>query len=106
MLSQISTAESEVVRREGSVSRANVAEVAGNATVEASRVARHAVQVVAEESKTGVELLEDDGLSLNLADLLEDDSLGHRLEDEQTLLDDLDGLSVANNLCSGLEFWA
>ncbi len=64
------------------------------------------MQVVTEESKTGVELLEDDSLSLNLADLLEDDPLGHLLDDEQALLDDLYGLGVANNLCAGLDLLA
>jgi len=72
--------------------------VASNATVEADVVTRDTVEVIAEETEAGMELLEDDGLGLNLADLLEDDPLGHLLEDNETLLDDLDGLGVADDL--------
>jgi len=106
VLAQIRTTESEVISRERSISRADATEVAGNATVEANRVARHAVQVVAEKSDAGVELLEDDGLSLDLADLLEDDPLCHLLQDEQALLDDFDGLGVADNLGTGVDLLA
>jgi len=43
-----------------------------------------------------VELLKDDGLGLDLADLLSNDPLGHFLDDCETLLDYLDGLAVAH----------
>ncbi len=86
--------------------------------VVADLVARLAAEITAEVSQAGVELLEDDGLRLNLADLLGDDPgsrmshefpwceigagdylpLGHLLEDDETLLDDLDLLGVAHNL--------
>jgi len=45
-----------------------------------------------------VELLEDDGLSLDFADLLSDDALSHLLEDEEALLDDFDALGLADSL--------
>jgi len=44
-----------------------------------------------------VELLEDDGLSLDFADLFGDDPLGHFLENEEALLDDLNGLAAADH---------
>jgi len=71
--------------------------VAGDTAVEADVVARGAAQITAEETEAGVELLEDDGLGLNLTDLLGDDPLGHLLENEETLLDDHNRLAVADN---------
>lgn len=92
--------------------------MADNVGVVANLVARVAAEVTTEVSQAGVELLEDDGLRLNLADLLGDDPgskiscelawcsnvgevclpLSHLLEDDETLLDDLDLLSAADNL--------
>jgi len=95
----IVTTETEVVGGEGSVRVVEVSVVANNVGVVADLVATVATsQVVAESSKAGMELFKDDSLSLNLADLLGDDSLGHFLEDNQALLDDLDLLSVAHEL--------
>jgi len=94
----VGTREAEVVAGERTVWETDIAEVSSNGAVEANLVTRGTVEVTAEEVKAGAELLKDDGLSLNLADLLEDDPLGHLLEDEQALLDDLDGLSVADDL--------
>jgi len=99
---EVGTGETEVIGGERAVGEADVAEVASNGAVEASRVARDTVEVIPEQTKTGMELFEDNCLGLNFADLLEDDPLGHLLEDEETLLDDLDCLSVADNLLGGL----
>jgi len=55
--------------------------VAGDAAVVADRVARLTPQIVAEAAEATVELLKDNSLGLNLADLLCDDPLGHFLED-------------------------
>jgi len=90
--------EAEVASGERSVIEADIAEVSSNGTVEANLTARDTVKVIAEVTKASMELLEDDGLSLDLADLLKDDPLGHLLEDEQALLDDLDSLGVADDV--------
>jgi len=90
--------EAEVRRAEGPVLLEEVAEVRGNARVETNMEARGAAEVVAEEPEARMELLKDDGLRLDLAHLLGDDAFGHLLDDEQALLDDLDGLGVADEL--------
>jgi len=95
LAADIASGEAEVVGAERRVGRDEVAEVAGDAAVIADAVARGAAQVTTEEAEAGVELFENDGLSLDLADLLSDDPLSHLLEDEETLLDDFDGLAVA-----------
>jgi hypothetical protein len=93
-----SARETKIVGGEGTVRKANTAEVTGNGAVETDRVTRDTLEVVAEQSKTSMELIKDDGLGLDLADLFGDDSLGHLLKDEETLLDNLDDLSMADNL--------
>jgi len=95
LAADVASAEAEVVGAERRVGRDNVVEVAGDAAVETYAVARGAAQVAAEEAEAGVELFKNDSLSLDLADLLSDDPFGHLLEDEETLLDDFDGLAVA-----------
>lgn len=69
-------AESKVICGKGAILLEEVAEVAGNPRVEASVEARRAAEVVAEEPEAGVELLEDNSLRLDLADLLGDNSGG------------------------------
>lgn len=66
--------------------------------VEANLVTRETPQVTAEATEVGVELLEDDSLGLNFTDLFGDNSLRHLLEDDKSLLDDLNTLHTANNL--------
>jgi len=90
--------ESEVVTAEGAVRVDDVAVVARDAAVIASTAARLVPDITAERAHARDELLEDDGLSLDLADLLSDDPLGHLLKDKETLLDDLDCLTVADHL--------
>jgi len=97
------TAKVKAIGTERAVSIANAAEVAGDVLVVADLMAGGATQVVAEVTKTGMELLEDDSLRLNFTNLLSDDTLGHLLQYKQTLLDDLDSLSVANYLLSRLD---
>lgn len=69
----------------------------GNVGVISDVAAREAPEVAAESVQARVELLEDDGLGLDFTDLLGDDALGHLLEDEETLLNDLDALGVADD---------
>lgn len=92
-----STLEAKVASGERAVRVADAAEVAGNALVEANRVAGRAIQVVAEVTEAGVELLKDDSLSLNLANLLGDNPLSHLLKNEETLLDNFNGLRLTDN---------
>jgi len=98
LLAEVETGESEVVGAQGRVRVHHVAEVAGDTAVVADAVLRLTAEVTAEGAHAGGELLEDDSLSLDVADLLGDDPLGHLLQDEETLLDDRDGLSVADEL--------
>ncbi len=49
--------------------------MAGNFRVKANVETRRAAEVVAEEPKARVELLEDNGLRLDLADLFGDNSI-------------------------------
>lgn len=97
----IGAGETEVASGQGTIRKANITEVASNGTVKTNRVTRDAVKVVLEQSKTSVELFKNNGLGLYFADLFEDDPLCHFLEDDETLLDDLDGFGVADNLVSG-----
>lgn len=93
---KVLTTETKVAGTKRTVRVANTAKVAGDATVEANRVTRGAAQVTLEVTKTGMELFKDDGLGLDFTDLLSDDTLGHLLKYEQALLNDLNGLSVAD----------
>jgi len=93
--------ETEVVDGQRVALIDNVAEVAGDSTVEADGAARNVAQVRAEAAEAGVELLKDDGLGLNCADLLRDNALGHFLENQEALLNDLNGLAVAHELAGG-----
>jgi len=94
----ITSAEAEVLAVEGAVGVVDASVVASNAAVVADLVTGLVCQITAEASEAGVELLKDDGLGLDLADLLSDDLLGHLLEDHKALLDDLNLLRVANNV--------
>ena len=67
--SKIAAAKSKVIRREWSILLQEVAEMAGNSRIEANVETRGAAEVVAEEPEARVELLEDNGLRLNFADL-------------------------------------
>jgi hypothetical protein len=91
-------AEAKVSGRERAIRIANVAKVAGDTLVEADIMPRGAAQVMAEVTKTGMELLEDDGLGLNFTNLLRNDTLGHLLEHNQALLDNFNSFSMANHL--------
>jgi len=53
---------------------------------------------MAEATKTAMELLEDNGLSLNFTDLFSDDPLGHLLKYNKTLLYDFNLLRVTDKL--------
>jgi len=91
-------AETEVLAAEGAVRADEAGEMARNVAVVANLVSRGASQVVTEATKAAVELLKDDCLSLDFADLFSDDPLGHLLQDDKALLDDLDLFRVADYL--------
>jgi len=74
----------------------NVTEMARNASVKANLMARDTMQVVSEEAKTSMELLEYHSLSFDFTDLLGDDPLRHLLKDEEALLGYLYGLRVTD----------
>lgn len=95
---EIMTGETKVIDGEASIAMDDVTKVTSDSMVKANMVVRNAMQVIAEESKTSVELLEHNSLSLNLANLLEDYPLCHLLEDEQALLDDFDSLDTADKV--------
>lgn len=61
------------------------------------------MQIVTEKRETRMELLKDDGLSFNFANLFENDSLCHFLNNEETLLNDFDCLGVANQMGRGVD---
>jgi len=82
--------EPKIVVANRTVGAHNITEVARNTAVVASTVTRAARDIMAEGAHARVELLKDDGLSFDLADLLGDDPLGHLLKDEEALLNDLD----------------
>jgi len=71
--------EPEVVVAEGAIRIDNVVIVARDALVVADTAAGMAADIVAERAYARAELLEDDGLSLDFADLFGDDPLGHLL---------------------------
>jgi len=74
--------ESKVVCGERAIRCSDVAIVVGDGRVKSDMVTRGAAKIVAEESEAGMELLEDDGLGLNFADLLGDDPFSHLLQHE------------------------
>ena len=73
--SDITARETEVVRAEGAVVADDVAEVVSDARVVPDLVTGDAAEIVVEVVEAGVELLEDDGLGLDFADLLGDDAI-------------------------------
>jgi len=96
-LAEVVTREAKVIARERAIRADQASVVAGNRRVITSVVARGAAQIGREVARRSNEWLEDNGLSLNFTDLLGDDPLGHLLENEETLLDDLDALGVTND---------
>jgi len=67
--SDVMAAETEVLAAEGAVRADEAGEMARNVAVVANLVSRGASQVVTEATKAAVELLKDDCLSLDFADL-------------------------------------
>jgi hypothetical protein len=76
--SHIAAAEAQVRGAQRTGRGDDASEVASDAAVVANTAAGLAHQVVAERADRGVELLEDDGLCLDLADLLADDPVNTR----------------------------
>lgn len=65
--------ETKIIVAEGAVRGLDITVVASNATVIANSATRLAQQIAAEWTQTCSELLEDDGLGLDFANLLGDD---------------------------------
>lgn len=97
VLPKVRTAEAKIAVAQRAVRVHDAAVVVGDVAVVADAARGVAHDVRAEVGEAGVELLKDDGLSLDFADLFADDPLGHLLEHEETLLDDLNGLAMADN---------
>lgn len=95
---EVVAGEPKVAGAEAAVALEELVVERGDVRVVADTTAGVAAQVAAEAVQAGVELLENDGLALDLADLLSDNALGHLLENEETLLDDFDRLRAANEL--------
>jgi len=95
--SYTASAEAEVRGGQRTGRGDDASEVASDAAVVASAAAGFVHDVVAEGAHGGVELLEDNGLCLDFADLLRDDPLSHLLDYKETLLNDFNRLTVAND---------
>jgi len=91
-----SAIETEVVRGEITIRVNQIANMAGNITVEADVTARDVTDIIAEAGEDRLDLIDDNCLSLDITDLLGDDSLCEFLKDGEPLLDDLDGEGVAH----------
>lgn len=75
LTSEIVASEAKVVGVERAVTAHDLAEVLDDVAIVANLVVGVAAQVTAETVETRVPLLEDNGLSLDLADLLSDDPM-------------------------------
>jgi hypothetical protein len=96
LMSEVVAGEAKVVGAERAVTAHDLTEVLDDVAIIANLVVGMAAQVTAEAVEARVPLLEDNGLSFDLADLLSDDPLGHLLQDNQALLDDFNALSMAD----------
>jgi len=85
-----SASEAQVVAGQGTSGVDEVGVEAGDIAVIADVAARDAAEVAGEAGEVGNNLVGDDGLGLDLADLFGDDSLGHLNQDSEALLDELD----------------
>lgn len=93
----VGAVEAEVLDDDGVVLVNELVDEGRDMRVVADRAARDVGQVGAEGLKAGHELVPDNGLDLDLADLGEDDTLGELGEDGELLLDDVDGLRLARD---------
>lgn len=66
-------------------------------------LSRVPANVASESVQTRIPLLENDGLALDFTYGLYDDLLGHLLQDEETLLDDVNGMDLADEFMLGLD---
>ena len=96
--SNINTAEAEVVVRQTSILTEEVPEVASNCLIESNTVTTDAAQIASEASKAAMPLLEDNDLSLDIANVLGDDSFREFLKNDKSLLDDVDMVGAAYKL--------
>jgi len=100
VLAEIMARETKVVRGKGSISVDEAVMVREDGLVEADLFSRETAEILAEAAQACMELLEDDSLSLDVTDSLSDDLLSHLLDDEETLLDNLNSLCMADERLS------
>jgi len=93
----IDTTEAEVVVAEVAVVE-DLAPAVDDLVVITDFASRVATEVAAEATETAVELLESNDLGLDFTDGLSDDFLGHLADDDETLLDNVDGNVAADKL--------
>lgn len=94
----INTAEAEVMVSDASILVEELAPVTSNALIEADTVTTDAAEVTVEASNAAVPLLEDNDLGLDVADGFGDDFLREFLEDNQSLLNDVDVVGAADEV--------
>lgn len=99
LASDVGTLETQVVRRQRTIVIDERAKVRRDAGVEADMAVgtMDAAEIARERLEARDELFPDYSLSLDFADLLSDNPLCELLEDNETLLDDLDLFGMANN---------
>lgn len=96
VLAEVVASESPVIEIEVTVVVDDLGCVADNLLIETDLVVvGDATDVTAETTKARVELSPNDSLGFNVTDGLSDDLLGEFLQNEQTLLNDLDLLNFA-----------
>jgi len=93
----IAAVETEIVVAERAVRVVEVSKVGNDGAVIADLMTRGALKVVTEAAERREILLEDNRLRLHVADLLSDYLLSHFLQNGEALLNDRDGLAVADN---------
>jgi len=100
VLAEVLAGEVPIVEVEGSVVVDELGEVLDDLLIVSDLVvlSRVPAEVASESVQASEPLLEDNGLNLNLADGLNDDPLGHLLENKEALLDDVDLMSPADEL--------
>jgi hypothetical protein len=98
VLAQVLASELPVLNVEGSVNLDDLGEVLDNLLVipDLMVLARVATNVPSKPMQASIELFKHNRLHLNLADGLGDNLLGHLLQDEETLLDDVNLLGPAD----------
>jgi len=101
VVAEITTRETKVMGRERTIGIEEIVVLGEDVLVETDLFAGETTEVLTETTETSMPLFEDDGLCFDFTDGFGDNPLGHLLDDEKALLDDLDLLAVANDLLLG-----